>query len=139
MNEFISEYQYHLGWAAYIASGVLFGIFWWRVTRPVAHRGWRDLLRGISLVMMFTPWYTSAAREHLAPAVMVAVMDLLLDGTPNGFTAFLVLMIATAVVLGVLIVRRLLAKNDDREDDDNRQGFSKTAHKPEEELEQLAP
>ena len=66
MNEFINQYQYVLAWFVYISSGLIFSLFWWRLTRLITHRGWRELLRGISLVVIYTPWFTSEAQEHLA-------------------------------------------------------------------------
>ncbi len=84
MNEVIGHYQYFVAWAVYIGSGLIFSLFWWKLTKLVAHRGWRELLRGISLVVIYTPWFTGEAHEHLAPAMVVVLIDLLLGTTDNG-------------------------------------------------------
>ena len=109
MNDFIGQYQYAIAWAVYLASGIVFCAFWFRITRGISHSGWQDLLRGITLVAMFTPWFTSETHEHYAPAIIVVLMDLLLGSTENGLAGSMVLLIASAMMLGVLIVRRLLA------------------------------
>ena len=108
MNEFISEYQYHIAWSIYIVSGALFSMFWWRLTAVIGHGGWRDLLRGVAIVVIFTPWYVSEAREQAAPAAMVVAMDLLVGSTDNGLAASLTLLVTTAAMLALIIVRRVL-------------------------------
>lgn len=109
MDEFIGTYQYAIAWGIYLASGVVFCLFWFRVTRRIGHPGWKDLIRGIAIVVIFTPWYTSEAHEHYAPAIVVVLMDLILGSTENGLAGSMVLLIAVAMMLGVLIVRRLLS------------------------------
>jgi hypothetical protein len=109
VNEFIGQYQYVIAWSVYISSGLLFSLFWWKITTLVAHRGWRELLRGISLVVLYTPWFTSEAHEHLAPAIVVVLIDLLLGASENGLAGSLALLLATAAMLAALIGRRYFA------------------------------
>jgi hypothetical protein len=115
VNQFIFEYQSAIAWSVYIGSGLIFSLFWWKVTRLVAHRGWRELLRGISLVVIYTPWFTSEAHEHLAPALVVVLIDLLLGASGNGLAGSLALLLATAGMLLVLIGRRFLTTNSHQE------------------------
>ena len=110
MNEFIGQYQYVIAWAVYIGSGILFCLFWWETTSLIDHHGWRDLLRGMSLVVIYTPWFTSEAHEYLAPAIVVVLMDLLLGSSDNGLTGSLALMFATAAMLAGLIARRSIQR-----------------------------
>jgi hypothetical protein len=109
VNEFIGQYQYVIAWSVYIGSGLIFSLFWWKITKLVAHRGWRELLRGVSLVVLYTPWFTSEAHEHLAPAIVVVLIDLLLGASDNGLAGSLALLLATAAMLAALIGRRYLA------------------------------
>jgi len=111
MNEFIDQYQYVLAWSVYISSGFIFSLFWWRITRLVRHRGWRELLRGISLVVIYTPWFTSEAQEHLAPAIVVVLLDLLVGFSDNGVSGSLALLLASAAMLAGLIGRRYFASS----------------------------
>lgn len=110
MNDFIDQYQYVLAWSVYVAAGLVFCVFWWKVTSFIKHDGWRDLFRGIALVMMYTPWFSDASHEHYAPAIVIAFMDFLIGGTDNGLAASLVLLVATALMLAALITRRVLAR-----------------------------
>ncbi len=115
MNEVIGHYQYFVAWAVYIGSGLIFSLFWWKLTKLVAHRGWRELLRGISLVVIYTPWFTGEAHEHLAPAMVVVLIDLLLGTTDNGVGGSLALLLATAVMLATLIGRRFRGASNHQE------------------------
>ena len=108
MNEFIVVYQSVIAWSVYIFSGLIFSFFWWKVTKLVAHRGWQELLRGSSLVVIYTPWFTSEGHEHMAPAMVVVLIDLLLGASDNGLAGSLALLLATAGMLAVLIGRRFL-------------------------------
>ncbi len=107
MNDFV-QYQYVIAWSGYIGSGLMFCLFWWKVTSRLRHQGWRDLLRGVSLVVIYTPWFTSEAHEHLVPAIVVVLMDFLLGASDNGLAGSLALLLATLVMLAVLIRCRYL-------------------------------
>jgi hypothetical protein len=113
MDAFIGEYQHVIAWMTYVFAGVVFCIFWWKLTRVIHHGGWRDLLRGLVLVAIYTPWYIGESHEHVAPAAMVLAMDLLLGSSSNGLAASLALLIAAALMLIVLIIRRLQARRAD--------------------------
>ena len=105
MNEFLNEYQYVIAWFTYCVAGLTFCAAWWRLTRMASHDGWRDLLRGISIVLIFTPWYVGEAHVHLAPAIVVVFMDFLLGSSDNGLAGSLVLLVVIAVMLVTIIVR----------------------------------
>jgi hypothetical protein len=115
VNEFIGHYQYFVAWTVYICSGLIFSLFWWKLTKLVAHRGRRELLRGISLVVIYTPWFTSETHEHLAPAMVVVLIDVLLGTSDNGLAGSLALLLATAVMLATLIGRHFLGVSNHQE------------------------
>ena len=110
MNEFINSYEYPLAWSVYLAAGAVFCLAWWKITAALGHSGWRDLLRGLSVVLIFTPWFVSDAHEYLAPASMVVMMDLLVGSTDNGLKGSLMLLLVLAVMLATLLVRYLLRR-----------------------------
>ena len=110
MNEFVGQHEYSIAWAVYLVSGIVFSGIWFRLTRFLKHSGWRDLLRGIALIAIFTPWFTSTTHEHLAPAVIVILMDVLLGSTPNALSGAIALLMSLAAMLIVLIVRRIIAR-----------------------------
>ncbi len=109
-NQFVSEYQHHVAGVIYLLAAIGFCLYWWRLTGGLRHRGWRDLFRGIAIVVIFTPWYVSDAHDFYAPAVLVVMMDLLLGNEANGLAASLALLMATAVMLAALIIRRFLRR-----------------------------
>ena len=77
-------YQYLIAWTIYGLSGLACCIFWWKVTSFIPRQVWRDLSRGIVVVLVFTPWYAGESPEFYAPAVVVLLMDVLLEGTKSG-------------------------------------------------------
>ena len=111
MSEHIENYQYVIAWVVYIASGFIFSLFWWKITSSLAHAGWRELLRGIALVLIYTPWFTNDLRDNLAPAFVVVLLDLLIGASDNGLTSALVLLSSSAVMLMLLMGRRFFASN----------------------------
>ena len=113
MIEAISKYQYLLAWAVYIISGGVFCLVIWRFTRFINHSGWRDLIRGINLAMIYTPWYVSDARDYVAPATMVVSMDLLLGNTDNGLAAAMAILVCIALMLSLLLLKWALSGNND--------------------------
>ena len=113
MVDLVSQYQYHIAWAIYLIFCGIFCMVIWRFTGLLPHSGWRSLIRGICLAMIYTPWYVSEAHDHAAPAVMVVAMDLLLGNTDNGLAASIAILISVALMLALLIVKRLLGRNDD--------------------------
>ena len=110
MDAFVGQYQYVIAWFVYIVAGVGFCAFWWKLTTNLKHDGWRDLMRGIALVMMYTPWFSDGTHEHLAPAAVVVFMDFLPGGSDNGLAASLALLVTTGLMLSALMVRRILAR-----------------------------
>ena len=113
MGDFISQYQYHVAWVIYLTCGAIFCAVLWRFTSSLNHSGWRDLIRGIGLVVIYTPWYVSEAHDYTAPAVMVVAMDMLLGSTGNGLAGSMAILVSTALMLAFLIVKRVLRRNHD--------------------------
>ena len=104
------ETEHLLGWLFYIAAGIACCFIWWRLTSYIRHGGWRDLLRGVLVVVIFTPWFAGEAHEFLAPAFVVLLMDLLLEGVTGGMKGGVALLFSSFAMLTVLTVRALLFK-----------------------------
>ena len=115
MSDFIESYQYTIAWVVYIFSGIVFSLFWWKVTALFTHAGWREMLRGIALVLIFMPWFTDGTHDHLAPAFVVVLLDLLIGTSDNGLTGSLALLSSLAVMLMLLIARRFFAWRNHQE------------------------
>lgn len=102
------SYQYLLAWFIYILAGAGACVFWWKITSFMNKRVWRDLLRGMVLVLIFTPWYVGESSDFYAPAIVVLLMDLLLEGVKNGLRGGVALLVSTFLMLIVLSVRQFL-------------------------------
>lgn len=100
--------EYILAWLVYGVAGIGCCAFWWKLTSFLDHRGWRDLLRGIVVVMIFTPWYAGESPEFYAPAVVVLLMDVLLEGAKSGLKGGIALLVATFIMLSVITVRQYI-------------------------------
>lgn len=109
MAEFIDDYQYLIAWVTYMIAGVGCCAVWWKITSFIGHRGWRHLSRGIVVVLIFTPWYAGESAEFYAPAVVVLLMDMLLEGAKAGMKGGLALLVSSFVML-VLLTGHLIFK-----------------------------
>lgn len=109
MNDLIPTYEYHLAWGAYLLAGLAITLIWWQLVRKIGSQIFRELLLGLALVAIFTPWFASEQQAHLAPALMVVGMELLLGGTAesarNGILGIAALLAATLAMLTCLIIR----------------------------------
>jgi len=105
MQAFIQHNEYFVAWSAYILAGLGCCVVWWKITSFIANRGWRDLSRGLVLVMIFTPWFADESRNFYAPALVVLVMDLLLEGAKGGLHGGLILLVSLFLMLVMLTLR----------------------------------
>ena len=105
---FVDDYQYSIAWTVYILSGIGCCLFWWKATSFINHRGWRELLRGFVFVLIFTPWFAGENTGEYAPAIVVLLIDLLLEGTQSGLNGGVALLFATFSMLIVLTIRSFL-------------------------------
>lgn len=110
LNGFVNNYEYLIAWVIYVLAGVGCCTVWWKITSFVRHRGWRDLFRGVVVVLIFTPWYVGESPEFYAPAFVVLLMDLLLEGAKAGMQGGLALLVSSFIMLIVLTGRLIFAK-----------------------------
>lgn len=99
-----------IAWVIYVCAGIGCCFVWWKMTSFVNHRGWRDLLRGVVVVLIFTPWFYGETPEYYAPAVVLLFMDLLLEGSGSGLKGGFALLGSTFLMLCVLVVRIAAAR-----------------------------
>ena len=86
MAEIIHQYEYLIAWCVYVLAGLGCSVVWWKMTSFLRHHGWRDLVRGIVVVLM---------------------MDLLLEGAKGGLQGGLVLLFSLFAMLIGLTLRLL--------------------------------
>ncbi len=106
--DILTHSEYIIAWLIYLVAGIGCCAFWWKVTGFLNHRGWRDLLRGLALVVIFTPWYAGDTPEFYAPAIVVLMFDLLLEGAKSGMKGGVALLVALFVMLLVITIRQYL-------------------------------
>ncbi|MAV28090.1 MAG: hypothetical protein CMQ05_18610 [Gammaproteobacteria bacterium] len=103
------EGQNLVAWIVYLVSGLVFT--WAIVVLSRRFRAWfRDLFLGTAVVLIFTPWQFGDTAQHWAPAILVLLMDLLLEGTESGLQGGVVLLCMTTVMIGVVLVRMWLRR-----------------------------
>ena len=108
----MESWQYPLAWATYLVAGAgLGGLLW----LAFARMSWvtRYWLLGSYAVITFTPWTLADYPSHMAPAVLVLAMDLLLKGGGNTLEGGLVLAITYGVML--LFVMSMALRRSRRE------------------------
>ncbi len=106
--------EYVVAWLVYVLAGAGCCAVWWKITSSILHRGWRSLLRGILVVLIFTPWYAGESPEFFAPAIVVLLMDLLLEGAKAGMKGGIALLVASFFMLLGLTVHALRSKRGSR-------------------------
>lgn len=102
--------EYLIAWSIYYLAAIGCCVVWWKITSKIGSRSLREVLRGLAVVLAFTPWYAGETVEFWAPAVVVLMMDILLEGTAAGLKGGVVLLITTFLMLLVLLVRALLRR-----------------------------
>lgn len=102
----VDEYQYVIAWSIYCVAGIGGCLFWWKLTSGINHQGWRDLLRGIVVVFIYTPWSVGEPPGFYGPAIIVLLMDLLIEGSKSGLEGGLALLFATFFMLIVLTIKQ---------------------------------
>ena len=105
MTELIHHFQYLIAWIVYLLAGLGCTFIGWKLSGFIRHSGWRDLARGIMVVLIFTPWYTDASHLFLAPASFILLMDLLLEGAKGGLQGGLALLLSLFTMLVGLTLR----------------------------------
>jgi hypothetical protein len=106
----IEHWDYLIAWLIYLLAGVGCCLVWWRVTRGMNQKSLRDLLRGLAMVLIFTPWYAGETEEFFAPAIVVLLFDVLLAGAKNGLKGGVVLLSMLFLVLLFLTVKQFQRK-----------------------------
>ena len=103
------EVQNLVAWIVYLLSGLVFT--WVIMVLSRGFRAWfRDLFLGTAVILIFTPWHFGDTAQHWAPAVLVLLMDLLLEGTESGLHGGVVLLCMTTVMIGIVLVRMWLRR-----------------------------
>ena len=98
--------EYVVAWIVYGLAGAGMTLVWFKITATVGHSGWRDLMRGIAIVLIFTPW-PPPGTEVYAPAIVVLLMGLIFEGTDTSLASGIALLASAFLMLVVLTIRQV--------------------------------
>lgn len=110
MMELVEQHEYVVAWIVYCLAGIGCMVVWWKITSRLPTRGVRDLLRGIAIILIFTPWYSGDGSDIFAPAFIVFIMDVFFDGAGGGIKSGAALLVGIIMVLIFLVVREMRRK-----------------------------
>ena len=98
----------------YVTSGVVFFLLIWRLICVLKFELLVYMLRGLLASLIFTPWFINLQEATLAPALMVAMLDMITLGSAEVFRAgvplFLSIFTSQAIALGFYIFNKKPAK-----------------------------
>lgn len=73
-------YGYITSWAVYLAAGTLCYVLFYKATGAIGFKPLANMLRGIMIALIYTPWYVAADEDLMAPAVIVILLDMITIG-----------------------------------------------------------
>ena len=99
-----------------MTSGVVFFLLIWRLICVLKFELLVYMLRGLLASLIFTPWFINLQETTLAPALMVAMLDMITLGSAEIFRAgvplFLSIFTFQAIALGFYIFEKKAIQKD---------------------------
>ena len=99
----------------YLTAAAVFFLLLWRLISVLKYELLVYMLRGLLASLIFTPWFINLQETTLAPALMIAVLDMITLGATEVFRAgvplFLSIFTFQAIALGFYIFKKKPAKN----------------------------
>ncbi|HKI73080.1 MAG TPA: hypothetical protein VJ998_00430 [Pseudomonadales bacterium] len=87
--------EYTIAWTIYVVAGIGCCVVWWKITSYIGNRLLRDMLRGLAVVIVFTPWYAGTVHRIYAPAIVILMLDVMLTGAKSGLRGGVALLVMT--------------------------------------------
>ena len=97
----------------YLAAALGCMLVLMRMTRKM-RRLPRNLLLGLSAVLLFTPWFVDDAFNYYSPAVLVFLMDTLFTDTGMASRAAKALMLSGILMLLIVAILEMAHRRRDR-------------------------
>lgn len=94
-------YGYITSWAVYLTAGTLCYVLFYKATGAIGFKPLANMLRGIMIALIYTPWYVAADEDLMAPAVIVILLDMITIGG-DAFIRGLV-PLTLALIAGIVI------------------------------------
>ena len=102
----------------YLTDAVVFFVLLWRLIIVLKFELLVYILRGLLASLIFTPWFINLQETTLAPALMVAMLDMITLGSTEVFRAgvplFLSIFTFQAIALGLYVIRKKSATKTSR-------------------------
>ncbi|SMF08602.1 hypothetical protein SAMN02745866_00634 [Alteromonadaceae bacterium Bs31] len=101
----MTENEYLWAWIYYVLGAGLLLACWWYLTRRIPWMELRHVLRLVMAVALLVPWYTNTQQEYMSPALLIALVEGLFDGSPAFWRAGTPLLSAVlaALVLSTIV------------------------------------
>ena len=107
-------YGYLTSWAVYLAAGTLCYVLFYRGTRWIRPKVLANLLRGIMIALIYTPWTVATDQNLMAPAVIVILLDMITQGVDAFVRAFVPLMLSLLLAIVLSVVISVVTRNRSR-------------------------
>jgi|GEM_PF-756046 len=106
--------QYVIGWSVYLLAVIGLLAVFWRMTRIIRWFYPRQVLRLIAAAFLLTPYSINEASEYLAPAWLMAGLEMVFSGLdgferagrPTITAALIALIVYLVMAVGVYVYRR---------------------------------
>ncbi len=98
---------YSFLWATYLLSAGLIALGFWRLIRRLKIQLQRDLLLGLLLVTLLTPWTVVPDKADLAPALFIAVLDGVAQGAQSLWRGTLPILLVYGLVVVLLLILKV--------------------------------
>ena len=102
----------------YLTAGVVFFLLFWRLISFLKFELLVYLFRGLLASLIFTPWFINLQESTLAPALIVAMLDLITLGSVEIFRAGVPLLFSIitfqAIALGLYVFKKKSATKTSR-------------------------
>ena len=102
----------------YLTAGVVFFLLFWRLVNVLKFELPVYMFRGLIASLIFTPWFINLQETTLAPALMVAILDLITLGSAEVLRAGVPLLLSIftfqVIALGLYIFKKKLVKKSGR-------------------------
>jgi len=103
-------YGYLTSWAIYLAAGTLCYVLFYRATRGFRPKLIANLLRGIMIALIYTPWTVAPDQDLMAPAVIVIPLDMITQGADAFVRGMVPLLLSTMLAVVVVLALHLFGR-----------------------------
>ncbi|MEX0738143.1 MAG: hypothetical protein WD071_02255 [Pseudohongiella sp.] len=101
-------YGYITSWAVYLIAGTLCYVLFYKATGAIRFKPLANVLRGVMIALIYTPWYVAADEDFMAPAVIVILLDMITIGGDAFIRGLVPLTLALVAAIVIALMAGLL-------------------------------